>query len=49
MRFQFIPSEIAVLTDHSSQRITNLKSTINKKLFGKQGAKTLEMHLLALK
>ena len=49
MRFQFIPSEIAVLTDHSSQRITNLKSTINKKIFGKQGAKTLEMHLLALK
>lgn len=49
IRFRFIPSEIAVLTDHSSQRITNIKSTINKKIFGKQGAKTLEANLLSLK
>jgi len=49
IRFRFIPSEIAVLTDHSSQRITNIKSTINKKIFGKPGAKTLEANLLSLK
>lgn len=49
IRFRFIPSEIAVLTVHSSQRITNIKSTINKKIFGKPGAKTLEANLLSLK
>lgn len=49
IRFRFIPSEIAVLTAHSSQRITNIKSTINKKIFGKPGAKTLEANLLSLK
>ena len=49
IRFRFIPSEIAVLTDHSSQRITNIKSTVNKKIFGKPGAKTLEANLLSLK
>lgn len=49
IRFHFIPSEITVLTGHSSQRITNLKSAINKKVFSTQGAKTLDAHLLALK
>lgn len=49
IRFRFIPSEITVLTGHSSQRITNLKSAINKKVFSTQGAKTLDAHLLALK
>ena len=49
VRFQFIPSEIAVLTGHSSQRITNIRSKINKKLFNKEGAKTLAAHLIALK
>lgn len=49
IRFRFIPSEIAVLTNHSSQRITNIKSSINKKIFGKPGAKTLEANLLSLK
>lgn len=49
IRFRFISSEIAVLTGLSPQRITNIKSTINKKLFGKQGAKTLEAKLVGLK
>lgn len=49
IRFRFIPSELAVLTGHSSQSITNTKAKINKKLFGKQGAKTLETHLVILK
>jgi hypothetical protein len=49
IRFKFIPSEIAVLTNNSYQQITNLKSSINKKLFDKKGAKTLDSHLMSLK
>ena len=49
IRFKFIPSEIAVLTNNSYQQITNLKSTINKKLFNKNGAKTLDSNLMSLK
>lgn len=49
IRFRFISSEIAVLTGLSPQRITNLKSAINKKLFHAQGAKTLESKLIGLK
>ena len=49
IRFKFIPSEIAVLTNNSYQQITNLKSTINKKLFDKKGAKTLNSNLMSFK
>ena len=49
IRFKFIPSEIAVLTNNSYQQITNLKSTINQKLFDKKGAKTLDSNLMSLK
>lgn len=49
IRFRFIPSEISLLLGLSSQRITNLKSSVNQKLFGTQGAKTLYSHLMSLK
>lgn len=49
IRFRFISSEVAVLTGLSPQRVTNMKSAINKKLFQTQGAKTLEARLMALK
>ena len=49
IRFRFIPSEISLLLGLSSQRITNLKSSVNQKLFGTQGAKTLDSHLISLK
>ena len=49
IRFRFIPSEISLLLGLSSQRITNLKSSINQKMFGTQGAKTLDSHLMSLK
>ena len=49
IRFRFIPSEISLLLGLSSQRITNLKSSINQKLFGIQGAKTLDSRLMSLK
>ena len=49
IRFRFIPSEISLLLGLSSQRITNLKSSVNQKLFRTQGAKTLDSHLMSLK
>lgn len=49
IRFQFIPSEISVLTNLSSQNITNIKSAINRKLFNTEGAKTLEANLNSIK
>lgn len=49
VRFRFLSTEIAVLTNLSPQRITNLKSAINKKLFHSPGAKTLEKRLIAMK
>ena len=48
IRFHFIPSEIAVLNGISSQRATNIKTAVNKKMFGANGAKTLEAQLLSL-
>ena len=39
IRFKFIPSEIAVLTNNSYQQITNLKSKINKKLIFQKNQK----------
>lgn len=49
IRVHFIASEIAVLTGLSPQRITNIKSAINRKLFNAQGAKNLEKRLAELK
>lgn len=49
IRFRFIATEIAILTGLSPQRITNLKATINKKLFNTQGAKTLGRKLIVLR
>ncbi len=49
IRFRFIATEIAILTGLSPQRITNIKSSVNKKLFHSQGAKTLERRLIAIK
>ena len=48
VRLQFIPTEQAALLDVSKQRITNLPSSINQKLFGKKGSKNLEENITAL-
>jgi tetratricopeptide (TPR) repeat protein len=48
VRFQFIPSEQAALLDVSKQRITNLRSSINQKLFGTKGSKNLEENITTL-
>ena len=42
---KFKNSEIAVLLDEKPQRITNMKSRINKKLFGVESASTLQDNL----
>ena len=47
-RLRFIPSEIAVLTDLSTQRITNIRKTVNTKLFNDNSAKTLNKNLISL-
>ena len=39
VRLQFAPQEIAVLLGVSQQRITNLRASINRKLFQRQGSK----------
>ena len=49
IRLNFIPSEIAVLLGISSQRVTNIRSNINKKLFKAEGAKKLDLSLKRLR
>ncbi len=48
VRLQFIPTEIAALLNVSKQRVTNLRSDINMKLFGEKGSKTLDANIMAI-
>lgn len=48
IRLNFIPSEIAVLFNLSLQRVTNIRSSINKKLFKSEGTKHLDSELRRL-
>ena len=45
IRLRFIPSEQAVLMDLSNQRITNIRTSINKKLFNEKGTKKLDANI----
>ena len=45
---QLIPIEQAALLGVSRQRISNLRSSINQKLFNKKSARNLDVHLIAL-
>lgn len=47
-KLRFIPSEMVSLLNLSPQRITNLRSMINQKLFNAKGAQMLESHLNGL-
>lgn len=47
-RFLFIPSETSVLLNLSKQRITNIRSSINKKLFKSEGTKNLNNNIKSL-
>ena len=49
IRLRFIPSELAVLLDLSKQRITNIRTTINMKLFKEKGTKSLDANIRRLK
>ncbi|HJD11058.1 MAG TPA: hypothetical protein H9922_07920 [Candidatus Phocaeicola caecigallinarum] len=42
VKLNFIPSEISVLLGISKQRITNIRSALNQKLFGERGCKTFD-------
>lgn len=48
IKLRFIPSEIRVLLNLSSQQTTNTRSSINKKLFGKESAKSLDSNISRL-
>jgi hypothetical protein len=45
IRLRFIPSELAVLLDLSKQRITNIRTAINMKLFKEKGTKSLDANI----
>lgn len=47
-RFQFTPNEISVLMNVSKQRITNIRSSINKKLFNCEGTKSLNHNIKSI-
>lgn len=47
--FGFKSGDIAVLTGKSSQRVSNVKAIINKKLFGSTDSKSLLRHLFGTK
>ena len=48
IKLRFIPSEIATLLDISKQRITNMRSNINRKLFHAEGTKSLDSDIRRL-
>ncbi|MBR5062477.1 MAG: hypothetical protein IKX24_10120, partial [Prevotella sp.] len=48
IRLRFIPSELVVLLGLSKQRVTNIRSSINRKVFHKKGTKMLDAHIRSL-
>lgn len=44
-RLHFTPSEIGNLLELSPQRISNIRSCINKKIFKKNGTKSVDYHI----
>lgn len=47
-RIGFVPSEIAVLMDMTKQNVTNLRSSLNKKIFNEAGARTFTHNISKL-
>lgn len=47
-RMRFLPTEIAVLLDMTPQRVTNLRASINKKLFNARGARTFDKNIMSI-
>ena len=48
IKLKFMPSEMAILFDCSKQIITNIRTSINHKLFNQEGTKTLDYNLKSL-
>ena len=48
IKLRFTPSEMAILFDCSKQIITNIRTSINHKLFHQEGTKTLDYNLKSL-
>ena len=44
-RLNFIPTEMAALLDLSKQRITNIRTSANRKLFNEEGSRTFEANI----
>ena len=49
IKLRFIPTEIATLLDLTRQRVSNIRRSINHKLFRKEVAKTLDSNIRRLK
>ncbi len=47
-KLQFSPIEITILADMTKQRVSNIRRSINKKLFDENGAKTLDRNIQKL-
>lgn len=48
IRLYFIPSEIAILLNVTKQRVTNLRGTLNKKLFNTEGTNGLDKRIRSI-
>ena len=49
IKLRFIPTEIATLLDLTKQRVSNMRRSINHKLFHEEAAKTLDSNIRRLK
>lgn len=49
IKLRFIPTEIATLLDLTKQRVSNMRRSINHKLFREEVAKTLDSNIRRLK
>ena len=45
VKLNFIPSELTVLLNLSKQRVTNIRTRLNQKLFGESGSRTFNVNL----
>lgn len=48
-KLHFSPTEMAALLNLTKQRVSNIRSDINKKMFGHEGTKTLDSNIRSLK
>ena len=49
IRLRFLPSEVSILLGLTSQRISNIRNSINLKLFDEKGTKSLDGNIRGMK